>query len=248
MEDSKTAHVDDTQLAALLDEMAPFGPAPVCPEIEVFFAVEPHALWRATAQLAGQEVGVPFWALPWPAGLCLARFILDHPEAVRGRGVVDVGVGGGVAAIAAMKAGARRVIGVDLDPWALRVSRLAAARNGVSLELILADFAKDPVGDPDDLVLLADLEYGPEGAAARRRAGELTLSGASLLVTDCGRTHFDPTGLRRVASFSRPGMPRPIEGESYQRRALSLLQHQELMNRWSTEVHLYMPGASENPS
>jgi len=241
VEDSKTAHVNDTQLAALLDEMAPFGPAPMCPEIGIFFATDPHALWRAVADLAGQEVGVPYWALPWPGGLCLARFVLDQPDLVRGRGVIDVGTGGGVAAIAAMKAGARRVIGVDLDPWALRVTLLAAARNGVSVEVSLADFSSGSIGGPDDLVLNADLEYSPEGAAARRRTDELTLAGASLLLADGGRTHFVPNGLRRIASFSCPGIPKPSEDEDFLTRKRALLLHHELATRWKQDVHLYVP-------
>ena len=53
----------------------------------------------------------PYWAVPWVGGQGLARYILDNPDVVRGRSVLDVGSGCGVAALAAATAGASRVCG-----------------------------------------------------------------------------------------------------------------------------------------
>ncbi|MBI3724922.1 50S ribosomal protein L11 methyltransferase, partial [bacterium] len=149
----------DNALEALLREHAPLAPAPLCPEVRVFQAPDLYALWSAAEKVAGGVLPPPFWAVPWPAGLAIARVLLDAPVWARERRVLEVGVGGGVVAIAAALAGASSTVGVDVDPWALAVARLAAARNGILLRLERRDLAEeDPIEQPD-LVLAADLEY-----------------------------------------------------------------------------------------
>jgi ribosomal protein L11 methyltransferase len=61
--------------------------------------------------------------------LCLET--LDALD-LRQQSVVDYGCGSGILAIAALKLGARRATGIDLDPQALLASRENAIRNGVS--------------------------------------------------------------------------------------------------------------------
>jgi len=95
----------------------------------------------------------PFWAFCWASGQALARFLLDHPEHVRGALVVDLGCGSGVAGLAASRAGAREVIAVDLDPVAREAARRNAAQNGLRIETS---------GEPPaawDLMLAADVLY-----------------------------------------------------------------------------------------
>jgi predicted nicotinamide N-methyase len=50
------------------------------------------------------ELGLPppFWAFAWAGGQALARYVLDHPETVLGRRVLDVASGSGLVAVAAM--------------------------------------------------------------------------------------------------------------------------------------------------
>ena len=52
-----------------------------------------------------------------------------------GKTVVDFGCGSGILGIAAIKLGAERVIGIDIDPQALAASKDNAARNGVADQL-----------------------------------------------------------------------------------------------------------------
>ena len=62
----------------------------------------------------------------YPTGAHLAACVLAEAHArgdVEGRVVADLGVGGGVLAIASLLAGARRVVGVDVDPGALELCR-----------------------------------------------------------------------------------------------------------------------------
>ena len=63
-------------------------------------------IWEAAEHLAGRHLPAPFWAYPWPGGVALARVLLDAPAIVAGLRVVDIGCGGGVAALAAARAGA----------------------------------------------------------------------------------------------------------------------------------------------
>ncbi|OCQ43975.1 ribosomal protein L11 methyltransferase [Aeromonas veronii] len=77
-----------------------------------------------------------------------------------GKTVVDFGCGSGILGIAALKLGAARVIGIDIDPQAIQASRDNAARNGVAdqIELYL------PADQPQDVeadVVVANILAGP---------------------------------------------------------------------------------------
>ncbi|CAM4286446.1 50S ribosomal protein L11 methyltransferase [Vibrio agarivorans] len=77
-----------------------------------------------------------------------------------GKTVIDFGCGSGILAIAAIKLGAAKVIGIDIDPQALLASKDNAQRNGVAdqLEVFL------PQDQPQDLiadVVVANILAGP---------------------------------------------------------------------------------------
>ncbi len=100
-----------------------------------------------------------YWSFCWASGQVLAQWILDHPESVAGKTVLDFGTGSGVVAIAAAKAGAARVIACDLDPAALDAAQANAGLNGVTLSRC-DDWHRRPAGI--DLVLAADVLYDPD--------------------------------------------------------------------------------------
>src|SRR5579883_774390 len=202
----------DSVLERLLYEHAPLAPAPLVPEIQVYQARDLYDLWGAAEKLVGGVLSPPFWAVPWPAGVAIARVLLDAPVWARARRCLDVGVGGGVVAIAAAKVGASSSVGVDVDPWALAVARLAAARNGVSIRLVKQDLAEEDPDETPELVLAADLEYERGRAPLlRTRLEALVASGAVLLAADAGRGFFKTEGLRLVATFDVP-VSKPVEG------------------------------------
>jgi ribosomal protein L11 methyltransferase len=97
--------------------------------------------------------------------LCLQW--LDAAD-LAGKIVIDYGCGSGVLAIAALKLGAARVIGVDNDPQALAASRDNAERNGVAdrLDLFMPD---EFVAAPTDM-LVANILAGPLAELAPRFA------------------------------------------------------------------------------
>src|SRR3954464_2816512 len=84
------------------------GRPPLVPEVALHLATEVTQYWQATEEsLSRGAVPPPFWAFAWAGGQALARYVLDHPEAVRGHEVLDIGSGSGIVAIAAALAGAK---------------------------------------------------------------------------------------------------------------------------------------------
>jgi len=179
----------------------PLVEVPGIPEIRVHKAVPQSGLHRLAA--ADPRFGAaPYWAHFWAGGLALARYLLDSPEQVRGRMVLDLGTGSGLVAIAAAKAGARHVLAADTDPVALQAAMLNAAANGVSIELLQEDLLD---GDPRpvETVLVGDLFYEPE-LAVRVEAflDRCRDRGAHVLVGDPMRPPLPRHRLRQVASYT----------------------------------------------
>ncbi len=170
---------------------------PLCPELELWLMSDAVDLEAGCRELAEGEAP-PFWAFCWAAGQALARFLLDHPERVRGLRVLDLGTGSGVVAIAAARAGAREVIALDIDPTARAAAQLNAEHNGVSIRTT----AHAPSGY--DLLLAADVLYetGLRGwieAEARRVA--------PCLLADPQRTGTPPVDFPILARFDACTLP-----------------------------------------
>ncbi len=108
--------------------------------------------------------------------LCLAW--LD--TAVRGgESVLDYGCGSGILAIAALKLGARRAIGIDIDPAALLAARYNAMQNQVRACFAAPDH---PLAETADIVLANILAHplqllAPLLARATRTGGRIVLAG-----------------------------------------------------------------------
>ncbi|MFO0688544.1 MAG: 50S ribosomal protein L11 methyltransferase [Myxococcota bacterium] len=170
---------------------------PLCPELELWLMSGDVDLEAGCEELALGEAP-PYWAFCWGSGQALARYLLDHPEQVRGRRVVDLGTGSGVAAIAAARAGAASVVAVDIDPTARRAAELNAAHNGVAIE------TSADVPESFDLLLAADVLYetGLRGfvfEVARRRG--------PCLLADPRRTGTPPVDFPLIASFEACTLP-----------------------------------------
>ncbi|NIY83266.1 50S ribosomal protein L11 methyltransferase [Vibrio hepatarius] len=77
-----------------------------------------------------------------------------------GKTVIDFGCGSGILAIAAIKLGAEKVIGIDIDPQALLASKDNAQRNGVADQLEVYLPQDQPEGLVADVVV-ANILAGP---------------------------------------------------------------------------------------
>jgi predicted nicotinamide N-methyase len=175
---------------------------PLVPEITLLEGGDSMPLWEAAA-LADLRPAVPppYWAWAWAGGQALARYLLDHPELVRGRVAADIGTGGGVVAIAAALAGATRVAAIDIEPFAIEACRLNAAANGVAG--VVDPIEADPTGTDDgwDVVLVGDLWY--ESEVSRRIEPwlrSLARRGATVLTGDLGRAYLPADGLETLAT------------------------------------------------
>jgi predicted nicotinamide N-methyase len=189
---------------ALVRSATRWAAVPFVPEVTLRTAAEPFAVWDRTERDAP-----PFWAFPWAGGQGLARYLLDHPEAVAGRRVLDVASGSGLVAIAAAKAGARAVTAADIDENALAAIALNAAANGVpQVTPRFADLGGDP-GDPEgghaEVVLAADVFYQRELAVtALRFLRAARAAGAAVLAADPSRAFVPRAGLTALAAYEVP--------------------------------------------
>lgn len=182
-------------------------PVPHVPEISLHVADEALPLWQKTEEELG-ELGLPppFWAFAWAGGQALARYVLDHPEAVRGRRVLDLASGSGLVAIAAAKAGAAHVVANDIDGFAMPAIALNAAANGVSLEMETAD-RLDPATklEPFDAVLAGDIFYERDTAArALAFLQRMQARGALVLIGDPGRAYLPKDSMTARAEYEVP--------------------------------------------
>ena len=194
-------------------------PVPHAPELVLHVADEATALWQKTEEELG-EIGLPppFWAFAWAGGQALARYVLDHPEAVRARHVLDFASGSGLVAIAAMTAGAARVTACDIDPFAVAAMDLNAAANGVAIEAIQADLIGQDQGW--DAVLAGDICYERD-LAQRVTEWLLGLSrrGATVLIGDPGRSYLPEARLDRLAVYEVP-VTRTLEDSDIKRSSV----------------------------
>lgn len=156
-----SADVLNTHLAKTLSHgrVAPTRPAG-CPEIALYL-FDPGVLEGAISHdEAAAVVAEPaYWSFCWASGQVLAAYILEHPDLVSGKTVLDFGSGSGIVAIAAAKAGAREAIACDIDPAALDAAAANARLNGVALTFC-DDWHRRP--DGIDVLTAADVLYDPE--------------------------------------------------------------------------------------
>ena len=177
-------------------------PPPHTPELQLRLADEITPIWKLTEE-ALAEIGLPppFWAFAWAGGQALARYILDHPEIVAGKRVIDFASGSGLVAIAAMKAGAASVLAADIDVFCEAAIGLNADANGVTVaftEVNLLD-APPPAAD---VLLAGDICYErPMAEAVMAWLAQGRAAGATVLIGDPGRTYFPREGLTHLAEY-----------------------------------------------
>lgn len=175
---------------------------PHAPELVLHLADEITPIWTLTEE-ALEELGLapPFWAFAWAGGQALARYILDNPQIVAGKTVVDFATGSGLVAIAAMKAGAKSVLANDIDSFCEAAVSLNAEINSVSLAFTDRNLLESP--PPAAEVLLAgDICYEkPMADAVMAWLARGRAAGATVLIGDPGRTYFPKDGLVKLAEY-----------------------------------------------
>lgn len=180
-------------------------PVPHAPELSLWLADEITPIWKLTEEELG-ELGLPppFWAFAWAGGQAIARWLLDNPDQVVGRTVLDFATGSGLVGIAAMKAGAASVTGCDIDPFCAAAVTLNAQTNGVAMGFTGANLL-DAAPPAVDLICAGDVCY--EKPMAERVLDWLATAraqGSRVLLGDPGRTYLPKSGLTFLAEYSVP--------------------------------------------
>ena len=176
--------------------------APLIPEILLSLATEVVPLWQATeADLSELGLPPPYWAFAWAGGQAVARYILDNPEIVAGKRVLDFASGSGLVAIAAAQAGAASVAASDIDRYAVAAIALNAAANNVAISAT----ERDLIGEhgPWDVVLAGDICYErPLAGRVEAWLRALSEDGITVLMGDPGRTYLPKQGLEWVIRYA----------------------------------------------
>ncbi|MBL0968926.1 MAG: methyltransferase [Brevundimonas sp.] len=195
-------------------------PVPHAPEISLWVADELTPIWRLTEEELG-EMGVPppFWAFAWAGGQALSRWLLDHPEEVVGKRVLDFAAGSGLVGIAAMKAGAVSALCADIDPFCGAAVRLNGEANGVALTFTAQNLLDAPPPDVD-VICAGDVCYEkPMTERVLAWLGEAKARGARVIIGDPGRTYFPKAGLEFLAEYRVP-TTRELEDQEVKRSSV----------------------------
>lgn len=190
-------------------------PVPLVPEVRLVLAEDAIVLWARLEAAAGHVLPAPYWASAWTGGQALARYILDHPDTVTGRHVLDVASGSGLVAIAAAIAGAATVTANDIDPYSVAAINANADANGVDLIVSSSDLL-DGDGAGVDVVLAGDALYHPSVATRMLPfLARVAAKGGRVLVGDPDRGHLPHDWLEPVATYQVPLSSAPEDAQHH---------------------------------
>jgi predicted nicotinamide N-methyase len=170
--------------------------------LKLHLADEVLPLWRALQlETDDPDAALPYWAFAWSGGLAIAHYLADHPDAVAGRRVLDLGSGSGLCAMAASAAGAATVTAVDIDRYAVTAVGLNARANGQRVTVVERDLLGDAAPDVD-VILAGDCWY--ESDLADRVMPWLRAArgaGIDVLLGDPRRRYLTTDDLTELASY-----------------------------------------------
>ncbi|XP_037941791.1 electron transfer flavoprotein beta subunit lysine methyltransferase-like, partial [Teleopsis dalmanni] len=153
----------------------------------------------------------PFWGFYWPGGQALSRYILDHPDLIKGKTVLDVGSGCGASTLASLLCNAKYVVANDIDEVAACAlflnTSLNTPTNSSGLERRIKVCFENLIGTniTEDIVLLGDVFYDEEFAAEILPwLQHLQKAGKHIFIGDPGRhglTEHRLSFMKKLASY-----------------------------------------------
>ncbi|KTF94839.1 hypothetical protein cypCar_00027619 [Cyprinus carpio] len=160
----------------------------------------------------------PYWAIYWPGGQALARYLLNNPEVSGGRKVLDLGCGCGASAIAAKLTGASHVVANDTDPIAAVATKVNCELNNLEPLPCVTDNMIGSKPDDWDLILLGDMFYDEDLADRLHKWLQtcITTHGAQVLIGDPGRAQFESHDIRKLLhKLAHFELPDSVKEENY---------------------------------
>ena len=183
------------------------GSPPLVPEIKLHLAVDATELWKMTTkELKDNGLPLPFWAFAWAGGQALARYILDNPQLVEDKSVLDLGAGSGLVGLSALFSNASQVDFKEIDCFAAEAIHLNLSANQLdqNFKIILEHLPKFAPRNQNrwDVILAGDVFYEQEMSniilSDLRKFARL---GNLVLVGDPGRTYFPKEGVKKLAQY-----------------------------------------------
>lgn len=182
---------------------------PQCDEISLYLLNPDYPKIELSMEQGLRLMEEPmFWIFCWASGQAMARYIIDNPQLIEGKRVLDFGCGSGVAAIAAAKAGAAKVWACDMDPCAVHATALNCQLNSVPVEII-EDWETCP--EALDIILVSDVLYDRENLPL---LDQFIARAPEVLVADSRVKHFNAPFYRKISeldSFTIPDLDEPAE-------------------------------------
>ena len=164
--------------------------------LRVYVVADLEHLVDRGALLRG-EAEPPYWAYPWAGSRCLAEYVTRWVD-VRGRRVLEIGCGLGIAGLAAAAGGAQ-VVFVDAAPPALAFVRASLRLNRLDAATVCADYRTLAPHARFDCILAAEVAYEPATFAdLAATIARYLAPGGTALVADGYRT--DTRALYRALS------------------------------------------------
>ena len=158
----------------------------------------------------------PYWCFCWASGLALAQWILDNPEQVAGKRIIDVGAGSGIVALAAKLAGAHQAVACDLDPIALQACRANAELNQLELHYSPDLFSES---ETYDILFAADVLYDAENLPLLERFPDFA---ENIIIADSRQRNFQHPLFTKTQTLYGETLPDLAEPDEF--RQVSLYQ------------------------
>ncbi|XP_021047193.1 electron transfer flavoprotein beta subunit lysine methyltransferase isoform X1 [Mus pahari] len=206
----------DPKMKAYLEENTEVtSSGSLTPEIQLRLLTPRCKFWWERADL--WPYSDPYWAIYWPGGQALSRYLLDNPAVVRGKSVLDLGSGCGATAIAAKMSGASKILANDIDPIAGMAITLNCKLNGLNPFPILTKNILNTQQSKFDLIVLGDMFYDEDLADSLHLwlQNYFWTYGTRILIGDPGRPQFSGHSIRhQLYQLVEYTLPEPTQQDN----------------------------------
>ncbi|XP_028264183.1 electron transfer flavoprotein beta subunit lysine methyltransferase [Parambassis ranga] len=213
---SKTAHSGEYIRRFISENTEIVGEKSLTPEVKLRLFTPGCRFWRERPEL--WPFDDPYWAIYWPGGQALSRYVLDNPEVCRGKKVLDLGSGCGASAISAKLCGAAHVVANDIDIVAAVATHINCELNSLEPPVCVTDnmIGSEPQGF--NLILLGDMFYDEALADSLYIWLDhcIKIHGTKVLIGDPGRAQFESHDIRRrLQQLAHFELPETVREENY---------------------------------